>query len=293
MDSILPRVPKDQAAGQIGSLIKGIAILDYVVVNDRGVRAQDVADHFALDRSTAYRFLMTLEGLELLSKDSKTKLYSLGPRFLSWQGKRGQSHWLVDLVRPEIEGLARYTGQTAHLAVLQAGEIELLEVAPSGAVIAVPQNPGDREPLYNTAVGKAILAFLPVREQHGLMQQIEFRRLTDTTLCSIEELERELLVARRDGVAFDDGEGMPDVTCIATPLFDSRGYPLASVGISAVRGFFPGSIRQQSLWIDAVKKSGQRLTETIGRLAPAQAQAEPPAAGGLAEAPSRPQARRG
>jgi DNA-binding IclR family transcriptional regulator len=251
------------APGQIGSLAKGIAILDSVVQSDQPLRSQDIANRFDLDRSTAYRFLMTLEALGLLSKDAHSKTYTIGPKFTLWQRSLAGNRGLIALARPEIESLAVSTGQTAHLAILQGNDVELLEVAPSGAAVVVRQTPGDREPLYCTAVGKAILAFLPIRERHALMHQIQFQRFTETTITTLAALEIELTSIAQRRFATDNGEGSPHVTCIASPLMDERNYPVGSLGISAVRGTYPGNIETQTIWIEAVQAAATTVSKRL------------------------------
>ena len=263
MADTAPAAPLTASPLLVASLLKGISVLDFIVAAERPIRAQDVADHFGLDRSTAYRFVTTLESAGLLTKDPHRKTYAIGPHFLRWQQAPAGNHWIAAQARPIIADLARRTGQTAHLAMLRDQNIEFIEVAPSGATIAVHQAAGDREPLYVSAVGKAILAFLPVREAQSLKHQITFKRFTETTIDSLSALDLQLAKVRKAGIAFDNGEGSPGVTCIAAPIRDARDYPIASIGISAVRGYYPGTIYQQTTWIDCIRAAAIKLSAAV------------------------------
>ena len=262
-DRILVKTTLESSTGRVASLVKGIAILEYIIATGKEMRLRDVAAHFSMDRSTAYRFLTTLENLGLLRKNRKTKRYSVGPRFFVWQGNLPQHGRFFSFIKPEIERLARETGQTSHFAALIGLEIELIEVVPSGRTIAVQQSVGNREPLYCSAVGKAILAFLPERERQAMMAQFTFERFTNTTLTSIPELEKELENIRDSKIAFDNGEGSQQVTCVAAPLLNADGYPVGAIGLSGVKSLYTGTIYEQTEWIESVVGAVKRIVSGI------------------------------
>ncbi len=253
----------ENTTNRVASLVKGITILEHVIESGEEKRLQDVAEHFSMDRSTAYRFLTTLEHLGLLRKNNTSKKYSAGPRFFVWQRSGSQYGWLFSIIKPEVERLATETGQTSHFAGLKGLEVELMEIAPSGHTIAVQQTAGDREPLYCSAVGKAILAFLPVRERHAMMDQFTFQRYTETTITNVPDLEKELESVKNSGIAFDNGEASPHVTCVAAPLLDCSGYPIGAIGLSAVKGLYSGTIFEQTDWVESVQSAVKKVSSII------------------------------
>jgi len=72
---------------------------------------------------------------------------------------------------------------------------------------------GRRAPAHCTGLGKAILAFLPQEERRRILE---------------EECER----IRSRGFAFDLGEHEEEIRCVAAPIFDHTGYPIAALSVA-------------------------------------------------------------
>lgn len=234
----------------VQSLTKGISIFDFVLSAGLPVRITDVAEHFDIDKSVAYRFLTTLERSGLLVKDPEYRSYTVGSLLHAWSRKVGDSQTqLLTRLKPLVERLASDAGQTAHIAVLNSDRVVLIEVSAADTLIGIRQKVGDWEPLYSSAVGKAILAWLPESERDALIENIRFVRHTANTLTTRKALRAELADARRDGVAFDRCEGNEEVCCIAAPILKSDGGVVASVGISMPRRMVEGGPDQQ---LDAI-----------------------------------------
>ncbi|RYF28529.1 MAG: IclR family transcriptional regulator [Comamonadaceae bacterium] len=241
----------------IGSFDKGLAILDFIVHADTPQRLQDVANHLEIDKSSALRFLATLEKHALIRRQPHDKTYVIGTRLLMWSKDLKAGNSIVERVRPHLRRLTALTGQTSHLAVLREDRVVLIEVVASESAVSVRQIPGDWEPLYSTAVGKAILAFLPMVEQRKIIEQIEFREFTERTISTREMLRVELTSVLHERVAYDDAEMNLQIGCIAAPLLDRSGFPIASVGISTISALHPGGPRAQRHLVTAVKQVAQ------------------------------------
>jgi DNA-binding IclR family transcriptional regulator len=254
---------KPNANSIISSFDKGLNIFEFLIHSDEPIRIIDVAREFDIDKSSALRFLNTLERHGLTRKNPLDKTYTVGTRIEYWAKSLRQPKVMVDVVRPFLRRLSEITGQTSHLAIVEDDRAILLEVMPSDSVVSVRQTAGDWEPLYCTAVGKAILAHMPSIEQEKLISQMHFRELTPTTISSTAQLRSELERVLHDKIAFDDSENNPQVCCVAVPLLDRQGYPLASVGISMVASLFVGGPRQQDAMISAVRQIGREITTAL------------------------------
>ena len=91
---------------------------------------------------------------------------------------------------------------------------------------------GDIEPFYCSAVGKAILAFLPEDEQNTIIDSLKMEKKTQNTITEKEQLLEELARISTKGYAVDNEEFHPGVRCLGVPIFDHRGRVVASLGIS-------------------------------------------------------------
>lgn len=253
------------AVGTLTTLARGLRVLEYVVKSARLVRLRDVAEAFDMDRSAALRFLRTLEHEGFVTKHESIKAYSIGPKLLTLPRLAPIVEQLIERVRPALVDLAKQTGQWSHLAILQDTRAILVEIVPSDARVAVKQAVGDLEPLYTSAVGKAIYSFLPEAERRGIGAKLVFNRLTDRTLRSVNALEKEARIIRDTRVAFDRGEGNEQVTCIASPILDAQGYPKASIGISIVAAHLDGPVDEERDSIELVKKAARNIERSLFR----------------------------
>ena len=94
------------------------------------------------------------------------------------------------------------------------------------------RNVGMRAILYRTALGKALVAFLPPEEREQLARTLRFQEFTPNTITSAEQLTRELNAIRKTGYAVDNEESVLGLRCIAAPIVDRKGIAVAAVSIS-------------------------------------------------------------
>lgn len=252
--------PKDlkgleRKRGMIASLEKGLRILEYVASSSGTVRLRSVAAHFGMDRSAAFRILATLEGMEYVTKDPDTKAYTPGPALARLRRQARQRHELIEVANPFLRRLSEQTGQTGYLAILENKRALLLEVAPGHNVVSVRHYVGQLEPLYCTAVGKAILALLPESEAREIMQSLELKKCTSRTISNKAVLRSQLIEIRKTGIAFDECEWREEICCIGAPILDETGYPVAAVGLSMVDALVKGGPRSKTDWIKLVRQA--------------------------------------
>lgn len=257
-------VASDARAAPLQTLSRGLRILRFVAASPSLVRLRDVAQAFGLERSVALRLLQTLEAEGFLKKHAPLKAYSLGPALADLHQPKSLLEQLTEYSRPYLSELTEATGLTSHIGALDDGRVSLVEVKMAPGPIAVRQMPGDFEQFYCSAIGKAIYAYLPDAERTKLADGVVFHRHKPATLDSVDALERESEVIRREGVAFDRDEGPAPLACIAAPITDGSGLPVASIGVSAIAALVPGPIDQQSRWIETVRDAAAKLSRSLG-----------------------------
>jgi IclR family acetate operon transcriptional repressor len=249
--------------GPIQTLDRGLRILDALIVSGRPLRLRDLAHQLGLDKASAFRFLATLERFGLVTKDSRTKAYGIGSRLIAWLATQKPAVQLIEVVRPHLVRLVEETEESGHLAVLGGDQALLVDYVPSRSLVTIKNRIGVYEPLYCTAVGKALLAFLPADARRELIGRLRFQRFTDRTVRDGAALERELAQVRTAGVAVDRGEYHEFVTCIAAPVMDVRRQPIASVGISTVTPLLDRDPRRLGAVTAAVKACAGRVTAQL------------------------------
>ncbi|HVR26036.1 MAG TPA: IclR family transcriptional regulator C-terminal domain-containing protein, partial [Candidatus Polarisedimenticolia bacterium] len=88
-------------------------------------------------------------------------------------------------------------------------------------------------PLYCTAVGKVMLAYMADNERERVLSQLVLKRLTPNTVGSLQELQAELYRVRKNGYACDLEEHELHIRCVAAPIWDHAGAVNASLSLTA------------------------------------------------------------
>jgi IclR family acetate operon transcriptional repressor len=260
-----PALLEKRRDAPLQTLARGLRILRFIGTRRDLVRLRDVARAFDLERSIALRILQSLEAEGFLRRHEALKAYSLGPAVEELIAPRSFIERLTETARAHIDLLMQETGQTSHVGILDQDSAVLVGVAMAPGPVAVQQTPGDLEALYCSAIGKAIYAYLSDARRQTLARRITFTRHKPATLGSVAALEAEAATIRRDGIAFDRDEGPAPLTCIAAPILDSTGTPVASVGISTIVPLMKRPIEHETAWIDAVRRCAGAIEKDLFR----------------------------
>ncbi|MFI1353071.1 IclR family transcriptional regulator [Streptomyces sp. NPDC020898] len=228
--SVATQVRDDRAA-----VDKAISLL--VAFGDRassGLGVSELARRARLSKSTAHRVLGMLERngvVERVGTDYRLgeRLHALGLAVYA-PGHEG----VRDLLLPFLTDLYELTHHTAHVAVLHGTDVVYLAKLHGHRPAPVPSRIGGRLPAHVTAVGKVLLAYDFDAAEQALAGPLP--RFTDRTLTDPGELSAELDRIRRTGVAFDDEESQPGLSCVAAPVLDRTGRAVAALSVAGRRG---------------------------------------------------------
>jgi DNA-binding IclR family transcriptional regulator len=239
----------EQDTNLIQSLSRGLAALELVAKHSLTPRA--LAEALAVDRSTAYRILTTLAAHGFVGRDPLSDQYILSSHkiYALESTIHGTLHW-PSLATPWMKQLRDDLGEAVSLAVLQGDEVVYVNHLPSLEALTVGPLLGLRRPVHVSAVGKAIVAFLPDDELETLIEHLTLQAMTPNTLTSREALRQELARVQAQGYAKDDEETFVGVRCVAAPIWDNGNNVIAAMGISG-----PAS----RVTIESIPDIGQRV----------------------------------
>ena len=223
-----PRKSKSAPVGVVGKVIQILERLDQA---PSGLLLREVANSTRINKSTAYRFLSHFESEGYVFRDADG-YYMVGPK-LAKLGKG--ANYQATLCRASAEVLDKLrseTGETVNLAVLDGNEILYLSVFESQNTFRMVSEVGRRRPVYCTALGKAILAYLQPEQQRKIISATSFERLTPHTICSAEELGKDLHKVHRRGYALDDEETVVGARCIAVAIINREYKVIGGISVS-------------------------------------------------------------
>ena len=149
---------------RIQAIERAVAILGVFTADEPDLRVSDIAQRLGLHKSTVHRFLVNLEAAGMVEKSARTGRYRLGLRLFELGSLVMQRMNLWDEALPFLEGLVHGTGETGHLAVLEAGEAVYVERVEARRALRVPSAIGRGYPAHATNLGKVLLAHRPAAE---------------------------------------------------------------------------------------------------------------------------------
>lgn len=205
------------------------ALLSAYRPGDGGLGVSELARRTGLPKSTVHRLTGHLVDAGLLER-SGTAL-RLGLRLFEI-GQLATGHRdLVDAARPILADLRSATRNTVHLARLEGTEVVYFEVLPGPDAPNLPSRVGGRMPAHATGVGKAILAF----SDEVVVDRVVatgLPRVSTRTITSPAILRRQLLRVHDEGVAYEREESGTGTVCVACPVLDADGAPVAAVSVA-------------------------------------------------------------
>ena len=124
--------------------------------------------------------------------------------------------------------------EAASVAVMDGSDVMYAERVQAGLTqLGVDVRIGSRVPAYSSAVGQAILAWLPREAQLRVLRGQPLIKRTATTLTDIDALVQRLDTVRARGYAVSDQENVSGVVVVAAPVFDIDGLPIAALSVAA------------------------------------------------------------
>jgi IclR family acetate operon transcriptional repressor len=258
---MLPISARPKREYNIIALQRGLRILQLFAASERGLTAGQVAKLSGLPVSTVHRFLMNLESSAFLNC-SESGIYHLGLACLSiGQTALGQ----LDIRRlslRHLQELNESTLETVHLTLRQGANALYVEKLDSPQQLRIHSRIGATVPLYCTAVGKVMLAYMDGEERAKLLQQIEFKPLTDNTVRNLQELNAQLMRVRKNSYACDLEENELHIRCVAAPIWDHAGRVNASLSLTAPVVRMPMSRLRQLAPL--VQEAGLKISRELG-----------------------------
>jgi len=217
---------------QIQVLDRAFAILEALSQDGPDLTLAQISESLGLHKSTAHRLIMVLERNKLVEKNSQTGKYRLGLKLFELGTRAVSQLDLRERARPFLERVVLETGETVHLCIYDDGEVVYLDKVEPGRSVRLASSVGRRNPAYCTAVGKAIMAYLPENQVEIAVQKHGLRPLTRKTIGTMAELKAELIKVHETGYAVDNEENEEGVCCVGSVVRDFSGDPIAAISVS-------------------------------------------------------------
>lgn len=217
----------------VGTLARGLHLLTCLARMGHEVGVTELAQQAGLDKATTYRLATTLTRLGYLEQDRATRRFRLGLHILDLGFSYLASLDIRQRALPEMRRLHDALDGTISLSILDGTDVVYVErLAPKRFQASVPVGIGARLPAYVTAMGKALLAFLPEPDRESALDRLELKAWTPYTITNRARLENELDKTRTRGYALSEQETVVGLRTVAAPILNGRGLALAALSVA-------------------------------------------------------------
>ena len=216
-----------------GTVGKALDVLEQVAEFGRPVRFAELLSTSEYPKPTLYRLVQTLTNQGMLTFNSELHTYAPGVRLLHLAHAAWRQSSLAQVAHPYVRQLSTETGETVHLAQLDAAQVLYIDKCNATQPVEMYSQAGKVGPAYCTGVGKAMIAFLPDAEADLVIGQQSFHRFTEHTLTSPAALRSELADIRANGYGFDREEHEPGIICIAMPILAETGRVVGALSVTS------------------------------------------------------------
>lgn len=213
-------------------LNRTLDLLELLSSKPQALTLTELTAELKMPKNSVFRIATTLTLRGYAERDEDTKAYRAGRKLLSLGQSAVGGQRLVQAASSILSSLRNASGETALLGTLAGNHGVVLDQVPSPLPVKVVVEIGHAFPLHTAAPAKAMLAHFETTQQKALMRQIKFTKHTQRTITSGVAYLRELKEVKARGYALDRGEESDSFACVAAPVFDHRGHPVAALWIS-------------------------------------------------------------
>ena len=216
----------------VKSLEKAFELLELVAQFPEGIPLVDICAKTGINKTTAYRMLMSLVNLGYLQKNEQN-LYTLTLKMFYLSGETINNLDVLSIARLYMQELSDHTHETINLVVQDNIDIVYIHIIQGNNAVRTHAHLGMRAPMYCSAVGKCILAHMTLKEIKHVWDNSVIEKRAANTIIEFSDLLDDLERTKINGYAIDNEENEPGISCIAVPLINYSNRPVGALSIAA------------------------------------------------------------
>ena len=257
------REPDEDTRNVVNSLAKGLRVLEAFSAERSELILTEVASLAKLDPGTAFRMLNTLVMLGYVSRVPDSRRFRLTLKVIDLGLHAIGRADLRETARPILRSLVGELNEAASLGVLDGADILYIDRIRAGLTrIGVDIRIGTTIPAYCSAIGQAILAYLPPAELTRLLATSPRSGNFPNKPMTKDEIKHDLADVREHGYALRDSYFGSGLRILAAPVLDLDNYPVAAVSVAAPAGRMT-SKEFRSRALEPVRRAAKDIARAI------------------------------
>jgi len=195
--------------------------------NDQGLTT--ICKEIGIHKSKGYSILNALAQYDLITKDPKTKTYSLGPALMPLGQKAREKFDITAIAKEHLQKLAGETKASVLLGIINNDQFYIADKYDGNDKLSVTVRQYQSLHITHGSHGKAIFAFLNEKERRRIIDSDQLYFHGDIDALDKKRLEQELKFCRQNGYAVDNGEMTPGIKAVSAPVFDHNNEVTAGI----------------------------------------------------------------
>jgi len=242
------------------TVAKAFQILEFIAEN-QPVSPTNIVKSLKLTRSNVHRLLATLVDIGYVNKDDNGyflsfKLFQLGNTIPFTRD-------LKSAAKPFMSSLMKEANENVYLNVCSGDTVIAIDSVRSDNHLTLNSEKIYTYPLNTCASGKVFLSMLSEESAIEKIENLEIKKMTDSTIISKSVLLNEIKDVKVKGFATEFQEFSDELNSVAAPVYDYRGYLIATVSLSGP------AVRLDSLKIDKLVdkliSTSNEITNQLGK----------------------------
>jgi len=216
----------------VPNLERALVIIEFLSKQPEGCGLSEIAKKLEMPKNSVFRILKTLLMHGYINQSLPDKSYILSSKFLSLGYSALGEINLIEKSLDIMRALRDEVNETVLLCSILGHEGVVMEQVLCYHEVKFVIDVGHRFPLHTAAPGKIILAYMSEKEREGILNNITFEKFNERTITNKKDLSSVLAEAKEKGYAIDCGEEIEGLHCVAAPILNYYGYPVASILIT-------------------------------------------------------------
>jgi len=248
----------------VTALSRGISILEAFDEINPELGITQIAHKVGLSKTTVFRLVQTLVTLRYLVLSSENNKYRLGPRVLSLGFTVLQTMDLKTIAAPHLQALSDQCGETVNMAVMDGDELVYIERIKTRQIVNINLHIGSRLPLYNTAMGRALLSHQPEAWIRDYIKRMKKKNETVSFLgLNGDKLIKLIETVHIKHYAINNEDLVKGLRSTATPIWSAEGKICAAINIAVPSARV--TVRElKAIYVPQILRTAQTISEALG-----------------------------
>ncbi len=230
----------------IQSLSRAFAIIDCFSESEQELTLNEISQKVALNINTTRGLVQTLLHYNYLSYDEEDNAYRLGLVYIE-KAEIAQFDYtekITQLIRGNLQEIAdKYSVSSRLLSVDYLSTTSIIVRNPSHSRYVLAVHDQTDFPLYASATGKLILAYLEDSERAHVLENMNWVKYGKNTILDQQKLEKDLATIAKNEIAYEKEELGDGYSSIAMPIFQ-RNELIYSISIAGTTQIIADNLEQ-------------------------------------------------